>query len=260
MTQPQRPTAMAYSRKPEYRVYPTLLDAYSRYLRAADIHDHLVAWAGNGKNIPEFSWDVAAGELIDRINRKAFKSEAADRGTAFNTIIDDIAGAATVLRRRYRTTDSGRLGVDVNGRLYSFKRDQCYEVAARYDGGLAQLGVSRCIATRHGEVELYGYIDVLMMDRVVDIKTTGARYVPGKFRHNWQHIVYPYCLNNAYLRRFDYDVYVMNSKGDITERYNETYNYLPERDDDLLRDHIDGFLDFVEEHRNEITDLKIFNQ
>lgn len=236
----------------DFRIYPTLLDAFTRYLRAADIHEEL--W-GFSEQAPEFRWEDAERELIDRINRVEFKSEAAERGTAFNMLVDAIANdQGDIPGRRH---DGTWEILQLNGTDYMFNSRKLHQIAERYRDAIAQVYVERTIDTRHGRVLLYGYIDELLPDVIVDIKTT-RKFKVNKFRHNWQHIVYPYCVNNRYLRDFRYDVVILDKNGNIDHTATDCYSYVPERDEPRLRTHIEGLIDFVLEHRDRITDKRFF--
>lgn len=76
---------------PKYRLYPSLLDKFEQYLRADEQVESF--WnvdneTGEYKKSPEEIEAELKQTLLDAINRVPFESEAADKGTAFNTIID----------------------------------------------------------------------------------------------------------------------------------------------------------------------------
>lgn len=245
----------------KYRVYPTLLDAYSRYLRAEELHDRRWGFADDGAAVPDFDPRTAVDELIGRINRVKFESEAADRGTAFNWLIDELnteraAEVRCEVDRRCRMQRNYL--VEVNGSTFKFKKGDIDAIAARYATALPQIYIERPLETSRGTVLLYGYIDELFIDHVVDLKTT-TRFEVNKYRHNWQHIVYPYCLNQPDLRVFFYEVYTFDTRGRLKERNVDAYEFNPERDEPLLRRHVEGLIDFALEHRERITDKKFFN-
>ena len=209
--------------------------------------------------------------LLDRINRVPLSwedSEKADRGTAFNEIVDCMISGkkpeTMTVTRLYSGADQSivtGLQADYNGRSFVFPLALCSEFAAYFKGAASQVRVEATLPTRYGNVLLYGYVDELMPASVHDIKTTG-KYKAGKFRRNWQHIVYPYCLNASGndVRDFEYNIAVLNDKNPyIYETYAEYYNYVPERDIPRLVEHVEGFVEFIEAHRSEITDVKIFN-
>lgn len=239
----------------KFLIYPTLLDAFTRYQRAEELHEERWKFVDDAEKVPEFSWEEAKQELIDRINRVPFESEKADRGTAFNQLIDRLNMRPTWIC--HAETEGTDLVVEYGGRKFRFERDKVLDIAKRYKGA-AQVYVERTIDTCKGKVLLYGYIDELLFDRITDIKTTTS-YHMGKYRYNWQHIVYPYCINADDVRRFDYDVFVFDKKGRISEEYTETYYYDPQRDDERLRQHIEDFIFFIESNRASITDRKVFN-
>ena len=131
----------------------------------------------------------------------------------------------------------------------------CHEVVRELSGSLTQVYVKGVIDTRYGEVELYGYADNVLMDTVIDIKTLAKAYEFPKFLHNWQHIVYPFCLRQKGIKveRFSYFI------TDFTVVNNEDYEYNEEKDLPRLREHIESLIEFLETFKDRITDLKIFN-
>ena len=78
-------------KQPSYRIYPSLLDKFDKYLRADEEVENF--WnidneTGEYKRSPEEIEESLKQDLLDAINRVPFESEAADKGTAFNAIID----------------------------------------------------------------------------------------------------------------------------------------------------------------------------
>lgn len=74
--------------QPNYRIYATLLDSYFNYLNSDVIYERYYGWSENPPCTEEEFRQKQLQELIDRINRRPFDSEAADKGTAFNEVID----------------------------------------------------------------------------------------------------------------------------------------------------------------------------
>ena len=77
--------------QPDYRIYPSLLDNFGKYLRADEEVESF--WnvdneTGEYKRSPEEIEADLKQQLLNAINRVPFESEAADKGTAFNAIID----------------------------------------------------------------------------------------------------------------------------------------------------------------------------
>ena len=191
-----------------------------------------------------------------------FDSEAADKGTAFNEVIDCMIenrkSEIVKVERLFSDTADGRqtvtgLRATYNNRQFDFPVSLCREFAEYYKGALTQQRVEAILPTCFGNVLLYGYIDELLPMSVHDIKTTGSYYV-GKFKDHWQHIVYPYCLmqNGSDVRMFEYNI------TDFRNTYTETYTFVPERDIPILANHCEDFIRFLNDNRDLITDKKIF--
>lgn len=249
--------------KPRYRIYPTLLDAFTQYEQAEAVYEQYYGWSENPSITLEEFCAQRRQELIDRINRVPFESAAADRGTVFNELVDCL-----IERRKPREGITAEPYDGVNGTMiratykeqeFCFPRCIIQSFADYYQGALTQQFVSSTLPTEYGEVELYGYIDELMPLSVHDIKTTGS-YSVGKYKDHAQHLVYPYCLmqqgNKVY--HFEYDILELDKKGAPNGIYKEVYLFNPERDIPLLRDKVEAFIRFLEENKTEITDIKVF--
>jgi len=254
----------------KYLFYATLLDAYQDYLSSDKIYQEYWGFSEN----PEFSEDEFHEkkrlELIDRINRVPFDSEKADRGTAFNEVIDCL-----ILNRKSDKMKIDRIcdpndntlvtniRVIYNEHEFIFPIALCREFADYYKGAIPQVHVEAVLPTKYGNILLYGYVDELMSASVHDIKTTG-KYSAGKFKNHWQHIVYPYCLceSGSQVRDFEYNIAALNqTKYELKyETFTEFYSYVPEVDNLRLTKHVEGLIEFIEAHRDLITDKKIFNQ
>ena len=101
--------------QPNYRIYATLLDSYFNYLNSDVIYERYYGWSENPPCTEEEFRQKQFQELIDRINRKPFDSEAADRGTAFNEIID-----CMIENRKSSIMEMSRVYHD-DGTLYGMK-------------------------------------------------------------------------------------------------------------------------------------------
>lgn len=242
------------NQQPECRFYATLLDAFTDYLNSDTLWEKYWGWSDNPPHTPEEFKEKQFRELIDRINRVPFDSEAADRGTAFNEVVD-----ALIERRKphgmdvERTPDNATYMVSYNNRKFTFPIALCREFSEYYKGALTQQRVSALLPTAFGPVEVYGVIDELMPLSVHDIKTTSSYYV-GKYKDHWQHMVYPYCLmrTGSDVRLFEYNV------TDFRQTYTESYTFVPERDIPRLTEHCENFIRFLRDNRELITDKKIF--
>lgn len=247
--------------KISYKFYATLLDGYQDYLRSSEIYREYWGFSENpSKTEDEFEAEQLEG-LINRINRVPFDSEAADKGTAFNEVVDCLILNCKTDREDMEIVsdrDKGVIVVTFKDRKFTFPLNLCREFANYYKGAVPQVYTEAVLQTRYGDVLLYGYIDELMPTCVHDIKTT-SKYSVGKFLHHWQHIVYPYALqqegNN--ICDFEYNIAVMAKYGE-PKTYTESYTFVPERDIPRLQAHCEGLIEFIEMKRELITDRKIF--
>ena len=137
--------------QPKYRIYPTLLDKYQQYLSSDEIYNEIWGFSEEpSKTAEEFERECWQS-LIDGINRVTFEpTEAASKGTAFNILVDEwIAG------------DRTRTDIEHDGFYFQFERGLLEEFANYFEGAVSQMFVSGILPTKFGDVELYGYVDVL---------------------------------------------------------------------------------------------------
>lgn len=251
-------------KQPDYCIYPTLLDSFTNYLDSDIIYERYWGWNNNPQYTQEEFRDQQFQGLIDRINRKPFDSEVADRGTVLNEIVDCMVekrkSEIMQIDKLYDNTDQIiALKASFNGREFTFPISFCNELYQYYKGGLVQQRVEAILPTIFGNVLVYGVIDYLMPTTVNDLKTTG-NYTVGKFKGHHQHLVYPYCLlsNGSDVRTFEYNIVEFTKSGYIVDTYTETYVFKPERDIPILTNHCEEFIRFLEDNKNLITNKKIF--
>lgn len=250
--------------QPDYCFYATLLDAYRNYLDSDKIYEKYWGWSENPPHTLEEFQKEQFQSLINTINRVPFNSEAADRGTAFNELIDCINDGKDSDKITYDiaynldNTPAAYI-VGYNNRTFTFPFWICLELVGYFTDAVAQQYVEAMLPTKYGIVKLYGYIDELMPHSVHDIKTTG-NYSVGKYRDNFQHLVYPYCLNNSGCKidKFEYNIVEFSGKNCNT--YTELYNYDDERDTARLKEFCEDLICFLNDHRELITNQKIFNK
>lgn len=239
----------------KYKFYATLLDSFQGYLNSSEIYQKYWGFSENpAKTEEEFELEQYQG-LIDRINRVPFDSEAADKGTAFNEVIDCIIDNVKSEKMEIeKSTYRGKsvIKATYNERTFNFDTELCKQFASLLQGSLTQQYTEGVLQTKYGDVLVYGYIDQIMPFKVVDTKTTG-KYSVFKFRNNWQHKVYPYCLkqNGVDINEFEYLV------TDFRNIYTETYTFT-QKDVQALVLHCEQFIEFIEAHKHLITDEKIF--
>lgn len=269
------------SQQPKYKIYPSLLDNFERYLRADEEVESF--WnvdneTGEYKRSPDEIEAELKQKLLDSINRVPFESEAADKGTAFNAIIDCyLHGKKHVPTEREPYTIIGDEETNTiqvyfpatyiaPERNFLFDRAWCIEQSRYFSGALSQVLVSAILPTRYGDVELYGYIDEVIRNIVYDIKTT-SKYDFGKYERGWQRHVYPYCLITSgqmdNIKAFEYTAYQLKGGTSRTPlisgtQYPEYYTYNHEQTVKLLTTHCEQFIEFLEVNKELITDKKIF--
>jgi hypothetical protein len=244
----------------QYNIYATLLDAFQGWLSSSEIYQEYWGFSEEPAKTEEEFEQEQLQSLLDRINRVPFDSEAADKGTAFNEVVDCIIEHRISHKMDITSNPAtGTITAVYNNRTFVFPTSACVECAKYYKGAATQVYTDAVLNTKYGDVLLYGFIDELMPESVHDIKTT-SKYKAGKFRNNWQHIVYPYCLNNNgnKVNDFEYNVVVLNGMNYST--FTELYTYQPERDIRRLTEHVELLIEFLMANRDKITDKKIFNQ
>lgn len=256
----------------KYQFWATLLDAFTGYINAGAIWEEY--WGGSdnpSKTYDEFR-DEQEQSLLDTINKVPFVSKAASQGTAFNELVDSLLGTLQQDDRKskeitafspFKSRYPEAYDVAIDDFVFRFPGDVARTVAGWYKNAQSQVYTDGILPTCYGDVRLYGYIDELLPLSCHDIKTTG-KYRFGKFKNHWQHIVYPYCLqqHGCEVGMFSYDVIVINDyKGKQTYELKpgECYYWDTERDLPRLRQHCEMLIEWIETHRDKITNRKLFN-
>ena len=243
------------SQKPiKYRFYATLLDAFQNYLDSEKNYSTFYSSDNPSLSCDEYE-DKVFKEFIDKLNRVPFSSEAADRGTAFNEVVDCLISNTKSEKCEFTIDETlGNVFAIYKNQQFVFPLKLCREFAEYYQGGISQVFVSGTIETKYGTVELYGYIDELLPFTIHDIKTT-KHYQSSKFLHHWQHKVYPYCLSQQGCENWLFEYNVTDFNETFTESYScEPGKYIPD-----LIDHCERLIEFLESYRHLITDRKLFN-
>lgn len=289
-------------KQPKYRIYPSLLDKFQKFIDSdieAESFMNIDRETGEQKYTADEISDRHEQELIDAINRVPKQPiEAADKGTCFNEIVDCIIENRKTSRDDMKIqTVNGYDKVDsfgacdetgkpifydedheyinqpciyatINGFDFFFDISLCKSIAKYFRGSVCQHYCNATINTAYGLVELYGYADEIVKDKVFDIKTTSS-YDFGKFEKSWQKDVYPYCLIESgdctSIREFEYTVVKLKGgtkrmpliTGDV---YKEVYTYNHEQSTIRLRQMLERFIEWLESNRDKITDKKIFNE
>jgi len=246
----------------KYLFYPSLLDGFQSYLNSEITFEKY--WGGSenpSKTFEEYDAECLQ-KLIDKINRVPIPyedTEAIDRGICFEEIISCLVAN----KKSDKVVEIDRhtmlVKAKYNGREFTYPLATCLEFSRYFNGAISQVYCEGTLPTKYGEVLLYGYIDMLLCDKIHDIKTTGS-YEAWKYRNNWQHRVYPYCLETMgnEISAFEYNI--LEIKGGKFTTYKEYYNYDKERTRGELTTICEQFIEFIEAQKDKITDKKIFNK
>ncbi len=193
-----------------YRIYPTLLNTYSMYLNETQ--------SSGGELLVSFE------EMIDRINRvKKPTTQAQQKGINFETAL---------------TT-----GSDEEQFPEKILEEMRNLLPPKYK---TQFYVNSVV----GEVQLYGYVDLVGGNKAFDIKTTRA-YTAPKFADNFQNL-YLLGLKKWGITSLDY--LITDFSGVYVESYSfDSYNFNP------MLEVLDNFVWFLEQNRKLIRDKKIFD-
>lgn len=274
--------------QPKYRIYPSLLIAYQNLLdyeqvaeedwnkvsqAAHDSGEFLDRDIGDYKLTPDEMYLKLEADLLDSINRIDGKyGEAAEKGTAFNEIVDCLIEHRKSSRddcKIYSTPNDYGLKViraEINGFTFDFDIQLCKDVAEYFKGSLTQYYTQATMTTCYGDVLLYGFIDEWVSNVVSDIKTTGS-YFWGKFEKGWQRHVYPWCVIESGMTtnvdQFEYLVveWAYQRKGEpikAKEIYRETYDYNHAESDMKIRAMLESIIPWIESRREFIQDKRIF--
>lgn len=285
----------------QYRIYPSLLNSFQRLLDAeidAEDFSNIDSETGDYRRLPDDIATEREQELLDLINRvKKEPIEIADRGTAFNEIIDCIVLNEPCKReditiRHIKEEHETRLklvcdGIDnigdkyteynidtpesieakINGFTFLFDVHTCKETAKYFANTIPQHLCQATLETDYGTVQLYGYADYIFHDKVVDLKTCN-RYDFGKYASNWQKDVYPYCLieSGDMSECSSFEFYIVQMKGGTNRThilsgtdYREVYTYNHEQSKVRLKQICERLIEWLNAHRSQITNDKIFN-
>lgn len=264
----------------DFQIYPSLLIKYQELLDYRLVAEE--PWNkdadGDYKLTPDEMYLKIEAELIDSINRCPHTpSEAADKGTAFNEIVDCIhekrtsaVDGLTIQSVRDADGNVTNIHAEINEFAFDFDPLICRKTALFFKGSLTQFLCDAVMHTKFGDVRLYGYIDEWKGDKIYDIKTT-SRYTLGKYEHGWQRHVYPWCVIEMgladtitsfvyYIVEWAYQAQgaPISAKGEYIEEY--VYNH--RESGEKIREILESFIDWLL-HRTEdgfITSKKIFGE
>lgn len=225
--------------KPQYKFWATLFDAFEYYKNSES--------------------EDAFQSLLNSINKVEFSSEPADKGTAFNELIDkalaDPIQMDNCIKNGQKEIEyhyTNRVGLAYK---FNFKTELVKSLFDYFQGAVSQLYVESTINVNGVDVLLYGYLDYNIMDCCHDLKTT-SNYTFPKYLVGFQKHIYPICLNAKGIEcnRFEYTV------TDFSNIYTEVYEYNAEKSLKSVQVQAQEIIDFIENPniRPLITNTKIF--
>lgn len=277
----------------KYRITPSLLNAFTRYLNP-DFEgfwwqDETGGWHRNYDEAtdtmhytPTQVEELALQELIDTINRVESASEAASKGTALNEAVDYIV--SRIAPNKHQTECEGDRATntltvrqkklrsnidpfdDENSFTFKFDREWVIGIADYFADSLCQVEVHAPLETKYGRVELYGFIDYLRGNKVYDLKTT-KNYTFGDHAKGWQKLLYPYALIKSdmveEIQEFEYTIYKWQGGTKYQPnlsgaQFKEAYTFDMDYATKMLTQGCERFIEFLEAHRDVITDAKVF--
>lgn len=276
---------------------PSLLDAFTTYLNSEALYEKFFGKTEEPSLTYEEFEQKKFKEVIDKINRVPFESEAASRGSCLNEIVDCIVmntkstrdditvktlssfeklcemGAWDFVENKplayeqwFETVRQPCIWAKNGGFEFYFDIAFCKSLAEYFKDSLCQIYTEAPIDTDYGKVLLYGYPDYVRGNMVYDLKTTD-KYEFGKYSKYWQQHVYPYTLITSGkltdVQAFEFTAFQM--KGGTArfpllcgDMYPEVYVYNHERSTQLLRGICTQFAEFLQNNKELIKDEKIF--
>lgn len=262
--------------KVKYKIYPSLLDKFQSIL---DVEEDYESFFNQGEEGYKKSLEEILAqreqELLDSINRVPHEPiEKADRGTAFNEVIDCLVERRKCHRedmviKSYKVDETNlppHIEVTFNGWTFRFDLYFCMGVARYFEGSIPQHRCEAEIDTNYGRVLLYGYADEIHKDVVYDIKTTSS-YAFGNYERKWQRYLYPYCLiqsgEMSEVSEFEYTPIVLtggNTRNPLINGtlFRERYDYNHEEAKVNLKNICERLIEWMETNRDKITDEQVF--
>ena len=118
--------------QPKYKFYPSLLDPFEKYLHVDREFEHFFNQdqeTGDYKKTYEEIETEMKQSLLNSINRVPFDSEAADKGTAFNDIVDYFIHRKPVRTQIIEDINADVVTATYNNRTFYFSYRFCCKAA-----------------------------------------------------------------------------------------------------------------------------------
>ena len=214
-----------------YRISPSLLNKMSDWLNSDEIYNKFWGEAERPAMDADGFRAKQLAELLAYINREPQPpSEAADRGTALNEIVDRLIDRGSRPDIEVQR-DGGAYICNINDFMFKFDRALVESLALMFKTATPQYHLQHVYNLEVYEVELHGFADYIFPTMIWDLKTTG-KYEGEKYAQNWQRWVYPLtALDSGALTACDnFTFYALEMRKDrdsgilTAKPYAETYS------------------------------------
>ena len=265
--------------KPKYRITPSLLNNWQNLVDSDKNWEEFYGNSDEPSISSEDYYKKCEQELLDALNRVPFVSEAASKGTALNELVDCILD-----RRKQRedmkvwrlydpeSVENPRvigLHAEIDGFAFDYDLNLVNSLADYFFGAICQHRCEAVMDTEFGPVILYGDADYIRQDIVYDLKSTSRYSAYGKFSDGWQKDLYPWALIESgevtNISGFEYTIVPLSGGSSTTplitgEIKTEWYDYSHGAATRRLRQVLEAFIPWIEDHRHLITHKRIFNE
>lgn len=254
--------------KPVLKVWVTLLNSFTRFLSTDQLYNEHVEYKGEEAMESGAFAAQQFGDFIDSINRVPKVIPPAIEGSAYGEVMVSWANGEInpqPLQEFYKNgnpkgepsfkchyMNQDRQGNLISEHDYTWNWAVAAEIVEHFKGGVHEHFTSGLIQTKYGLIELYGYVDIIRMNMVSDLKKTG-KYDAFKFIKEWQYRAY---LELLRMEGLDVDTFRYLVCAGDRHVYHEDYTYTPEFRDQLVA-HCEALYEFVENNRELVTNKKL---
>lgn len=285
-------------KQPSFKIYATLLDSYYNYLNSDEVWETYWGNSATPPHTKEEFGKLQFQSIIDRINRVPFDSEAADKGTAFNEVIDCLIlneqSDKIKVERSYPPMDD-----------YEICSQMCRQRNCDYSRNCSQFQtLKEQSKSRHSAWTEPTGLNVTYNNRTFLFPLNICREFQDYYKGAIPQVLTSATLNTKYgevllygyidelmptsvhdikttgnydfpkfkdhFQHLVYPYCLIQNGMDISkfeynilcwkdmQTYTETYLFNPERDIPILTDFVEDFITFLNDNKQLITDKKIF--
>lgn len=254
--------------KPILRVWVTLLNAFTRFLNSDELYNEHLEYKGDDAMSADDFHAQAFADFIDSINRVPKDIPAATEGTAYGEMhVKWALGEFTPepVQEYYKngnpngprrfvythTYHSNVTGEQVTI-TYKWNYEVALEVQEHFVGGVFEHLTETTLDTKYGSVILYGYVDLIRLNVMSDLKKTG-KYDALKFMKEWQYRVYPMSLRREGVKVDTFKYIACTGDRHV---YIEEHPYQERFESEIIA-HVEALYEFIQNNRELITNKKL---